>query len=237
MVNITLHGDLGKTFGEVWELDIQSVSEAINAIEILSNNKLYTYLQQQDKINSPYRVLINGDDFVSEEKLDNINNPNAVLKSNLILKSKNIKTIDIIPVIEGADEIINIVLGALLIIAGIIVAFIPGLGFLGAGLIVVGLGLLITGVVGLLASPPKPEDFVDPAGKGGYLFNGPENVAKEGGPVPVGYGRLLLGSQVIAATYNIYDVSSVDQVISTNITTQNAAIGGVGQTPTTMIQT
>ena len=34
-----------------------------------------------------------------------------------------------------------------------------------------------------------------------YLFSGPVNVINEGGPVPIGYGRLIVGSQVIMSTY------------------------------------
>jgi predicted phage tail protein len=34
-----------------------------------------------------------------------------------------------------------------------------------------------------------------------YLFDGPTNTAGEGGPIPIGYGRLLIGSKTISATY------------------------------------
>ena len=50
------------------------------------------------------------------------------------------------------------------------------------------------------------EDFRG-GGKQSYLFNGPINVTNEGGPVPVGYGRLIVGSQV---TYASYEVTRVD---------------------------
>ena len=57
-----------------------------------------------------------------------------------------------------------------------------------------------------LSSPPKFEDFrqiSDGTKASSYFFNGPENTTREGGPVPVGYGELLVGSQVISASYEI----------------------------------
>ena len=36
-----------------------------------------------------------------------------------------------------------------------------------------------------------------------YLFNGPVNVLNDGGPVPIGYGRVIVGSQVVMAAYAI----------------------------------
>ena len=36
-----------------------------------------------------------------------------------------------------------------------------------------------------------------------YLFSGPVNVLNEGGPVPIGYGRLIVGSQVIMSAYGV----------------------------------
>ena len=40
------------------------------------------------------------------------------------------------------------------------------------------------------------------------LFAGPQNIVGEGGPVPVGYGRLVVGSQVISASYVIRDFNT-----------------------------
>ena len=39
-----------------------------------------------------------------------------------------------------------------------------------------------------------------------YLFNGPVNIINEGGPVPIGYGRLIVGSQTIMSAYDVRKV-------------------------------
>ena len=65
---------------------------------------------------------------------------------------------------------------------------------------VAGFGLLAGGISMLLAKPPKFDDFreIESTKKStSYLFGGPTNTANEGGPIPVGYGRLIAGSQVI----------------------------------------
>jgi hypothetical protein len=85
-------------------------------------------------------------------------------------------------------------------------------------LVTQGLALIAGGVTSLLAkSPPNVPYQAQQAttatqgavGQGGgpqsYLFNGPVNIAGEGGPVPVGYGQLMVGSNAINVFYeNIY---------------------------------
>lgn len=203
LVNIKLHGHLGAKIGENWNLAVLSVGEAVHAINCLTG-KLYKYLTEKDKEGAKYRVLINGRDFKYNEK-PSLDNLESIKTCELVMKNNLLETIDIVPVIEGADgDIGAIILGAVLIIIGI---FVPGLGVLGTMLIIGGIGLIAAGVINLLTSPPQFEDFRSANQRISYLFNGPVNVTNEGGPVPIGYGRLLVGSQVISASY---EVTSVD---------------------------
>ena len=43
-----------------------------------------------------------------------------------------------------------------------------------------------------------------------YLFSGPANIIGGGGPVPVGYGRAIIGSQVVSSAYVVRDFSTAD---------------------------
>ena len=201
LVNIKLHGHLGAKIGGNWDLAVKSVGEAVHAINCLTG-KLYKYLAEKDKEGANYRVLINGRDFKYNEK-PSIDNLESIKTSELAMRSSLLKTIDIVPVIEGSDDVLAIVLGVVLIAVGI---FVPGLGVFGAALIIGGIGLIAAGIINLLSSPPQFEDFRG-GGKQSYLFNGPINVTNEGGPVPVGYGRLIVGSQV---TYAAYEVTRLD---------------------------
>lgn len=213
MTKVNFHGRLGKVFGKEWNLDICSVGEGIHAINIFTNRKLYPWLLEQDKKGIRYKVLINKKPFKTDVDLNKINN---VFDTELICKYDNLEEIDIVPVIEGAgDDILGIftlVLGVLLIATGIFSPFGIGLSAgLKAGLIIGGAALLAGGISSLLASPPKFEDFREiekKSGRQSYLFSGPQNITQEGGPVPIGYGRLIVGSQVIASSYVISDTSA-----------------------------
>ena len=96
-------------------------------------------------------------------------------------------------------------MGAVMTVVGVILVV---AGMVGGGnplLISAGLTLIAGGVSMLLAKPPKFDDFreIENTKKSSsYLFNGPTNTANEGGPVPIGYGRLIVGSQVIQTSIN-----------------------------------
>tara|TARA_R110002074_G_scaffold389943_1_gene573563 strand:+ start:861 stop:1094 length:234 start_codon:yes stop_codon:yes gene_type:complete len=63
---------------------------------------------------------------------------------------------------------------------------------------------MLTGMSNLLAEPPDFEDFREiqqTHKKESYLFSGPINTYNPGGPVPVGYGRVMVGSLAIAYSH------------------------------------
>lgn len=201
MVKVTMHGILGEELGfKDWNLNVSSLGEAINAIDS-QTKKLRKILYNKDQEGVRYKVIINGKAYKSKEKLDP-NNLETIKNSELAIKRKNLKTIDIVPVLEGAgDSVLGIftaILGAALAVIGIVTGQ--------AYLVLAGLSLLAGGITSLLMKPPKFEDFreIDGAtGRTSYLFNGPQNTTQEGGPVPLLYGRLIVGSQVISAAYKV----------------------------------
>lgn len=218
MTNIKLHGELGKSVGKTdWRLAVKSVGEAMRAIEMLSHRKLYKFLLENDKKGVKYEVLINGREFLYDKPLD-VNNLETVKNSELVAEFDDLKTIDIVPILEGADSNTGaLILGIVLIIVGVVLAFTP-LAPLAAPLIIAGIGLLAVGIIGLLSKPPEFEDFraiEASGGKASYLFNGPQNTTREGGPVPVGYGRLLVGSQVISASYELINKDATVSALTT----------------------
>ena len=218
MTKVKFHGKLGRIFGRERNLAVNSVGEAIHAINILNGRRLYPWLLEQDKRGIKYKILINEKPFKTDLDLNNINN---TFNTELVCKYEKLDSIDIVPVIEGAgDDILGIftlILGVVLIATGIFAPAGASLGLftmtagLKAGFIIGGAALLAGGISSLLASPPKFEDFREiekKAGRQSYLFSGPQNITQEGGPVPIGYGRLVVGSQVIASSYVISDTNA-----------------------------
>lgn len=212
LVRIRLHGDLGKTIGSTWDLAVKSVREAVSAIEVLSKRSLYSYLIQKDKSGVRYKVLINENIVHYEKGGDDIE---SVCDSELLLEKPSLQTIDIIPVIEGAGDVLDVfttILGVALIIAGIFTG-----GTLSAVLLTAGIGLTAAGVSSMLTKPPSFEPFqeLESGRRPSYLFSGPQNTINEGGPVPVAYGEIIAGSQTIAANYKIsYEASDSGNSLS-----------------------
>jgi predicted phage tail protein len=211
---IKLHGVLAEQMEQSeWNLHVESPREALHAINVLTDNKLNKNFAENDKANIKYRVLIDGKDFVSPSKYNNASEDLDLLKEDIanacnseLCLNKKAKTIDVVPVIEGADEIATIVIGVVLIVVGIIL--LPT-GF-GGYFIAAGLALVAAGITALLMEPPEFGDIkkIEGTTSASYLFMGPVNTIKEGGPVPIIYGEVLAGSQVVSAYYDFRDVNA-----------------------------
>ena len=211
LTKVTLHGNLGKEIGKDWKLEVESIPEAMHAINVMTDSKLFKTIIENDKQNVKYRVLVNGKSAISKsiEKIED------APQSELFIK-RNMESLDIVPVLEGAGgggedsgkDWMMVMGGALTM----------GVGFgmesaFGATLIELGLFAVITGLSNLLAEPPEFEDFreIDAVNKReSYLFNGPINTYNPGGPVPVGYGRLLVGSATIGFSQENIDKKIYD---------------------------
>lgn len=213
LVKLNLFGDLGDFVGaNEWEFDVKSVSEAIQAVNTVTKQKFNDYFIKNNKLNAKYRILINGEDFIAPELELNEKNWELINSSELVMKKNNLKTIDIVPIIESSGVkgggIFATIVGALLIVVGAVIAIVGsfvGAEGVGGMLIFAGLGILSAGVVALLSKPPVFDysNQLDNASAQSYLFNGPQNTVGEGGPIPIGYGTLAVGSNVISAGYKI----------------------------------
>tara|TARA_Y100000361_G_scaffold21675_1_gene16875 strand:- start:2884 stop:3513 length:630 start_codon:yes stop_codon:yes gene_type:complete len=200
LTKVNFHGNLGKRLGKnSWKLAVSSVKEAFHAVNILTERKLSKVLLEDHEKRLKYQVKINNKPIDSSNF--DINDLSTILNSELCINTK-IEKIDIIPLLEGSG---NKVMGAIVAIVGIILIPVTG----GASLALVAAGLSV-----MMAKPPKFDDFreiEEGKKKVSYLFDGPTNAANEGGPVPIGYGRLLVGSQVIQTSMEVIE-KKVDEL-------------------------
>ena len=215
LTQINLHDSLGESVGrKTWKLKVNSVAEAIRAIDTMSNGKLFKHLSDKDSDRNEYEVLVNSKKINPPKDMENIG---GIVESELMLKYDEIESIDIIPTVSGSGKnilgIVLLVVAIALIVTGV---FAPAGGFIlgsltitGGSLIVAGIGLALAGAMILLSKPPKFEPFgdIDSGQKSSYLFNGPVNTVSEGGPVPLGYGELIIGSNTIAQNLQVRDFS------------------------------
>ena len=215
IVKVKFHGNLGKRLKKkTWDIAVESVSEAFYAIDIMSKRNLVKCMIEDAEKQLQYKIKVNNKPVdtstIDPEKLSTIQD------SELCIKRK-IKTIDIIPLLEGSGGgggVLMAIVGIALIIAsGGAIAAAGGLAKASAmaqfGLMA-GLTLAAGGISMMLAKPPKFDDFreIEQTKKAtSYLFGGPVNTANEGGPVPVGYGRLIAGSQIIQSSLNTRELT------------------------------
>ena len=196
LTKITFHGNLAKALGRKdFELNIDSVAEGLKAVDVISKRNLSKAILENEKQNIKYKILTDEKSLFSED-VDDIEK----IKNSEMFVSKKYKTIDIVPVLEGAGgdaKDLGMVIGGGLLF---------GIGFAmeSTMMMVIGAYSFLTGMSNLLAEPPEFEDFREIQQvnkKESYLFNGPVNTYNPGGPVPVGYGRVMVGSLTIAYSH------------------------------------
>lgn len=209
MVRITLHGKLAEIAGQTdWHLDVRTATEALRAVDANCGGRLRAHLATN--LYSEYRVLLDAQDF---RTLDDIANPHRPLTS-----------VDFIPVLQGAGNgwlqvLVGVVLFAVTWWAGgagawtysgvqgaSAIAATGSGALLSAGttsfLYTVAAAVTLGGISSIIAGSPTAPSFQSserPENRPSYLFSGAINTTQQGNPVPIGYGRLRVGSQVVSA--------------------------------------
>jgi predicted phage tail protein len=189
---VKLYGHLGKEFGRVHKFDVRTPAEAISALCANFSGFKQHVLNHSEP---GYRVLVNKEDRSALEELG--------------LPADG--SISFIPVTAGSGgNFGRIVLGAVLIWAAPYLGSYILIGSSTAAAATVatavtyaataiGTSLVLSGVSGILFKPPKVRDRDAEKDPGSANFNGPINLSTQGNPVPLAYGKILVGSQVISA--------------------------------------
>jgi predicted phage tail protein len=204
---IRLYGKLGARFGRVHRMAVGNAAEAVRALG--SQLRGFDAYMTQSKDHGMGYAVFYGKRNLSEAELYN---PTA--------RKDEIR---IAPIILGSKNggIFQIILGAVLVVVGVVVTGMTfgGAAAIGGALVGMGLSMIVGGVIQLLSPHPKGRSSEDrPENKPGYAFNGPLNTQAQGNPLSVLYGELIVGSAVLSAGIN-----AVDQVY---VPTSTAAGGG-----------
>lgn len=195
MITILLYGHLGRQFGRVHRRAVKSAAEAVRALCVTLPGFRRALID-----GGAYRVLNGGRTALT---LDELGHP---------LPEKH--SLRLVPVVAGASKGLgSILLGAALIGFG----FWSGGATLGFGAAwtaggttlagyfatSIGVSLVLGGVSQALTSTPQSQNVEAVSNRPSYAFDGAVNTAAQGGPVPVLYGRLTVGSQVISAGLSV----------------------------------
>lgn len=171
---VKLYGELGKRFGREHRLDVATPAEAIRALT--ANFPEF----ERAVIDHPhgFHVLAGRDDRGSTESIKLPVGADDIIK--------------IVPATAGSKQgLLQTIIGATLIVIGV---------FTGQfWLVQIGASLALGGIAQMLTPVPKaPSAGQDGKTQQSYIFSGPLNTSVQGGPVPIGYGRMIIGSTVIS---------------------------------------
>ncbi|KQE15691.1 phage tail protein [Acinetobacter pittii] len=210
---IKLYGVLGQQFGREFKLDVANTREAMRAlsVQIAGFEKFMLHAHEQGlqfavflksknsnkkrgkKSPSIYdhetKRLITGDN-IGEEQLD---------------MNTEADVIHVVPRVVGAggnNGILQTVLGAVLVVVGVLVTVgtLGGGAPLGAALIGSGIGMMLGGIAMMLM--PKVDNTQDQNQDGNRAnqgFGGAVTTVAQGNPVPVLYGQREVGGFIVSA--------------------------------------
>jgi predicted phage tail protein len=204
---VRLYGVLGSKFGRVHHLAVANAAEAVRALSVLVPG--FDGFLTRAKDNGMVFAVFYGKRNLTEDDLLNPHGHENIRIAPIIMGSKN-------------GGWLSVIVGAVLVAAGYI--FSPFTG--GASLVLVpaGYAMIAGGIVQLLTPMPKGRSAKDrPENQPSYTFNGPINTQAQGNPVPVVYGKMVVGSAVLSAGIN-----SVDQAYVPRSTPGSGSGGGGG---------
>lgn len=180
MKTIKLYGELAKRFGQEHQFDVRSASEAIHAM-CVNFTGFKEFMATSHKYGVGFKVFV-GTNSIKKE-------------SDTAFPSSDREVIRISPCIFGSGGVAKFLVGLTLITVGFLTSWTGVGGFLGK----MGAALVLGGLSQLLSEPPRLGGNGMDETKESYLFAGPENVTRQGGAIPIGYGRVMVGSTVISA--------------------------------------
>ncbi len=193
MVNVRFYGSL-KQFGTEFRLDCKTPAEVIHALTS-QIPKLRQFIQQ-----GLFTVRVGRDYF-----------DNRYLEKGLSQKLKDDAIVHFTPTLKGSKRggLFGVITGVALI-AGALALGPLGFSVIGANAawMVGGLGasLLLGGVAQMLTKMPSMSTGKDADKKQSTSFSNLSNMAAQGRPMPLAYGRIRVGSLIISQGVETMDI-------------------------------
>ena len=191
--NIYLMGEMGKLFGEKHRLNVKTVQEATHAIDCLKGGLRRYILECQDKgiefsVQKGSEILenneANAEHFLNETELQGPEGRGLDLEDSDII---------ITPIPQGSlKSLFKAIIGLALVVLAIMNPMQWGTWAISA-LASTGMMLATMGIVEMMM-PDDPDSIEE---KKSTLFNGPINTTKSGVPVPIAYGKTIVGGAVV----------------------------------------
>lgn len=185
---IRFHGVLRERFGKEWRLEVSSVKEAMRLLAVQIQG-LEHFMLNAHKQGLRFAVFTDKRKTISEKEID---------------MQTGSELIRIIPIVEGAggdSGLINTLLGAVMVVVGVLVTVgtLGGGAAVGAGLIGAGVGMMLGGIASMLMPEAQTDDANSDGNKANKGFGGAVTTVGQGNPVPILYGQREIGGFIISA--------------------------------------
>ena len=211
MVNVSLEGNMGFILGKKWNLHVRTVGEAVSALAANAGSRF----QRTFRAHKGYIAVVDG------VPVDNAGWAFKKVKKSLVF----------IPVLAGG--VVTAIYEALWIALEVYMAAQTAQA-IAAVIVILALALVAYGMYSLvMALQDQPKLGEDEASRS-FVFGGPQNVANQGGVVPVAYGRIRTGSRVISVSSTnvdraIWERNSLSDFVEGNVAIPGATpLGGGG---------
>ena len=181
MKKVVLYGRLAKRFDKTWFVNAKTVPEILRAIDA----------NQDGFLNFLLREYNSGKNYLFLRKAISPNETRESFEEKLLLSRTDVEVeveeeLHILPNVEGA--------GWVKAIFDVVVALTAKSWFFKAVLF----AAISYGIQSLMKPPDPPKQFErNNVSTRSYIINGASNRRSQGDPVPIGYGRLVIGSSSI----------------------------------------
>jgi len=218
MLTVRLHGHLEEKFGSEFRFEATTIREVVDALQANFDDFTEEFIKDQ----RAYSILVDAEAQEIHECFMPIRSNSTidivpVIGGAGFLKSVGLIILAVLIVIyapallefmgatgtvtasgaaAGAGAVGSTVSATAAAVAAGSVTYTAGWAAISVGIQALGMGLALAGVASLLAGPDGP----DGGGAKSSSLNQAENIVGQGMPIPVGYGRLMIGSLVLSST-------------------------------------
>lgn len=193
---IKLYGVLGKKFGKEFHLAVESTREAVKALSVqVPGFEQFMLTAHEQGLTF---AVFQDDENISEDQID---------------FETGAKVIKIVPKVIGAggNGVLQTILGAVMVVVGVVMLYIPGAQPFAASVIGAGIGIMVGGIAQMMMPKMDEGDQNQDGNRANKGFGGAVTTIAQGNPVPILYGQREVGGFIVnAGQFAVDTFSSAD---------------------------
>lgn len=191
LTTVYLDGPMGEKFGREWEFEVDSPRAALKMVDA-NTSGFVAWMRRTAQKYSNYQVVVEYENGATEE-----------LSNETFGVNREMKSIRFVPIIEGSGKWTSTIVGIVIMVVAIVYGIFTEDWVNAAKIFQFGAEMAVVGLITALTTK-DPVKIQQRSGDGStlssYGFDSTTNTVEQGVPVPIIYGRSLVGSRVISAS-------------------------------------